>query len=797
MNKHLLWFSLALALAGSAFAAEPAPAPPANPFLGLMPPPAPVAPAASPAAPEIPSLMPAPILAPPPVAGKPAVERPREAGTQALPGVVLRFESAEIQDILQAVLGDILHVNYMLDPSIQGKITLMTAGQISAADVYNILESVLAMHGVAIVRDGKLYKVVRDPQANREAGFTAAGEGSPLIQVFPLRFVQASGLVAPLRALLGPQALLANDPTNRYLIVVDRARNIDKVRELVAMLDVDYLNKVAVRIVELDKGDATEIAKEMEGLFRTSGLFNYPGTEGAKVWFLPIGRMNAIMVAAVNDAVLAAAEKWIRTLDDEPRNGISSMVHVYPVSNTTAVHLANLLRQLYGGAGTGGSTSGGPPQLQGGAGLQSQSSQGGALGSTLGGGQQQMRGTQSSSTQVGNAQIIADEVTNSLIIRASSHDYQQIRKILERLDTVPRQVLIQVMVAEVTLGDSLQYGVEWWLRNLVVSGNKPFSDGHFRKNAQASLTSGMASPTSIDFNPITGTLASTSGSSTATTTASGTGLTDTASGSATTTSTTAATTTSSGPVTAGGSLAAGLNYLIFNSAKDITGLFNILATATDVNILSAPHVLASDGKTARIEVGSEEPVVTQTTQTLGTTTLATGTTANSVQYRPTGILMEVKPSINASGLVSMTLVQEVSARGGNVEVGGSSYPSFTKRKVATEVTIEEGKTLVVAGLIQERGEKSNQGLPVLKDVPLFGALFGSHKRSSNKSELLITITPYIVRSRDEGERISRDVLDGLADLKKQLGQKSLPLRSEPLAGPQPPPVVVLPQEVTP
>jgi len=804
-KRTLLSLSLSMTLAHAAgAAAEP---PPGHPFQPLLQMPAPAAPATPlpaapasalpppppPAAPAVaPPSVPAATLASPPVktGGKATVERPREANTQALPGVVLRFENAEIQDILQAVLGDILRVNYMLDPSIQGKITLETRGQISAADVYNILESVLAMHGISIVRDGKLYKVVRDPQANREAGFVAAGENSPHIQVFPLRFVQASGLVAPLRALLGPQALLSNDPTNRYLIVVDRAQSVDKVRELIATLDVDYLNKVAVRIVELEKGDATEIAKELEGLFRTSGLFNLPGTEGAKVWFLPITRMNAIMVAAVNDSVLAAAEKWIRTLDDEPRNGISTMVHVYPVANTTATHLANLLRQLYGGAGAGGGTSGGPPQLQGGAGLQSQPAPGGALGSptTPGGAPQQVRGAQATSTQVGNAQIIADEITNSLIIRASSHDYQQIRKILERLDTTPRQVLIQVMVAEVSLGDSLQYGVEWWLRNLNLSGKKPFSSGVFRADAQASLTSGLSAPTSIDFNPITGALASTSGTTaSAASTSTTTSGTTTGATTGTTTGTTASTTTSS----AGGSLSAGLNYLIFNSAKDITGLFNILATATDVNILSAPHVLASDGKTARIEVGSEEPVITQTTQTLGNTTLTTGTTANSVQYRPTGILMEVKPSINASGMVSMTLVQEVSARGGNVEAGGLSYPSFTKRKVATEVTIEEGKTLVVAGLIQDRGEKSNQGIPVLKDVPLLGALFGAHKRSSNKSELLITITPYIVRNRAEGERIARDVLEGMEELKKHFGNKSLPLRDEPLAR-VPPPSIVLP-----
>jgi general secretion pathway protein D len=305
---------------------------------------------------------------------------------------------------------------------------------------------------------------------------------------------------------------------------------------------------------------------------------------------------------------------------------------------------------------------------------------------------------------------------------------------IERIDIVPRQVLIQVMIAEVVLSDNLQYGVEWWLRNL------KFSYKGKQWPAEASLDTGLVAPTA---NPLT-----------------------------------------SQP---SGGVASGLNYLLFNSAGDITGLFNLLATNTDVNILSAPHVLASDGKTAKIEVGTEEPVVTQTTSTpLGTTLVGVSTsTSNSVQYRPTGILMEVKPSINASGLVNLTLSQEVSSRGADVPVGGSVYPSFNKRKVATEVTIEEGKTLVVAGLIQDRGEKSNQGLPGLKDIPLFGGLFGTQKHASAKTELLIAITPYIIRDKNQGERITESLRDSFKELKKRIDQTRLNL-----AVPTPAPGVV-------
>jgi general secretion pathway protein D len=220
------------------------------------------------------------------------ITRPVEANTQIVPGVVLRFENADINDIIQAVLGDILHLNYFVDPSLQGRITLQTAGNISAADVYNILESVLSLHGISLVRDGKVYKVMRDVQANRDALTTAVGEQSPVVQVIPLRFVQASGLVGALKALLGPQALLTADPTNRHLIVVDRAQNVAKVIEMIATLDVDYLAKVRIRLVEIVKGDATELAREMDtqqGIFsacypheRDSGRGSQRGHAGSR-----------------------------------------------------------------------------------------------------------------------------------------------------------------------------------------------------------------------------------------------------------------------------------------------------------------------------------------------------------------------------------------------------------------------------------------------------------------------------------------------------------------------------------
>lgn len=638
------------------------------------------------------------------------VRKPVQLSNVPLAGTTLRFENADIYEVVQVVLGDILHLNYAVDPAVQGKITLNTQEPVSTADVFGILESVLQLHSISIVRDGGLYKVLRDANAARDAiGFEAAGDNSPLIQIVPLKFVQATALVNVLRNFVGPQGAITNDATNRYLVIADRAANVSKLLSMLASLDVDYLKHVRVRLVQVQKGDAAELAREMDALFRTSGLFNWPGTEGSKVFFMPVPRMNAILVAAANDAMLAAAEQWIKKLDDEPKDGIGATIHVYSIANSNALHIANILRQIYGGAPIS-SAVGDPSRVV-----------------VRGTAPVAAPGTTATGTGLsGSVQIIPDEGTNSLVIKASPQDFLQIKRVIEKIDTIPRQVVIQVMVAEVTLTDQLQYGVEWWLKNARVS-----FDGRPR-SAQLGLDTGLVAPAA---NPVTS--------------------------------------------VPGGGASGGLNFLIFNGVGDITGLFNLLATNTDVNILSAPHVLASDGKLAKIEVGSEVPVITQTVSAPLTTTTGGLSTSNSVQYRPTGILLEVKPSINASGLVTLAVTQEVSALGTNVVAGGTTYPSFTKRKVSTEVTLEEGRTLMIAGLIEDKGDRTSQGLPGLKDIPLFGALFGSRNRKTDKTELMMTITPYVVRTKDEGERLTRSFEESVARLKALIQQNPRPA----LAGP--------------
>lgn len=655
------------------------------------------APAAEQAAPAAPAVQPANVAAPAASDNKfvenalPGKIRRPDLSAEAMQGTLLKFDNADIFEVLQAIMGDMLHLNYIVDPSVQGKVTINTQGAVSHADVFNLLESILALNGLSIIRDGKLYKVIKDGNAPRDTlSFEANGEGSPMIHIIRVKYVQPSGLINVLKNFVGAQAGIVNDPTNKYLIVADRASNIAKILELMKVLDVNYLQEVKIKVVQVDKGDATELAKEMETLFKASGMFNVPGTEPNKVFFMPIKRMNAILIAASGEAMLDAAEKWLHTLDDVPTDGVGSNIHVHSVENTTALHVANIIRQIYGGSPIAAATAPSKTIVQGSVPTS------GAMSTAAG--------------LSGSVQIIPDEATNNIIIKANPQDYLQIKKIIQRIDLVPRQVLIQVMVAEVGLNDKTRYGVEWWLQNEKLS----FKGVSY--SPQTGLKSGLLAPTAGLGNDKT---------------------------------------------------ASGLTYMVFNGNSSVVAMFQALGETTDLNILSAPHVMASDGKEAKIEVGKDVPTVSNTIATPAATTgTTTGgfNTSNTISYRTVGILLNVKPHVNASGLVNLVLTQEVSSVA-DESVAGVNSPVFSKRKVETEITLEEGKTLLIAGLIENKNNKTNTGVPGFKDIPLLGSLFGVKGDKLEKTELMVTITPYVVRNRDEGDRITAGFQENLSSLK--------------------------------
>jgi general secretion pathway protein D len=313
----------------------------------------------------------------------------------------------------------------------------------------------------------------------------------------------------------------------------------------------------------------------------------------------------------------------------------------------------------------------------------------------------------------GEPSLLPDDGRNIILIRAERADYLRLLKLLERLDNLPRQVLIEVMVAEVTLNDSWEFGIEWALKNNKLNINGSKYSQYFSTTAGSTTTSGL---TKIN-DPV--------------------------------------------------GKAYGFAYSIFNSSGDLVGLLNALAAQTDVSLLSSPQILVLNNEQAFVNVGDQVPVVTSESVPLNSTALQTST----VQYKDTGTILKVRPRINHDGLIILDVDQQVSEARKNTDLGGPSSPIFSTRELKTKLAVKNGQSIMMGGLIKKGTTSEENKIPLLGDIPVLGWAFKYGKKSNAKTELLVMITPYLIESDDVLEQYIKKFQDKMQGLRQGLGEK--------------------------
>ncbi len=433
--------------------------------------------------------------------------------------------------------------------------------------------------------------------------------------------------------------------------------------------------------------DADKVTLHGLGLLQVVPMKFISSTEMVKV-LTPFLSTNAVIVDVpkINYLILIDTDANVKRLlhlveifDSEQLKQIKPQVFVYPVQNAKAKDLAGLLQQIYLGANAPPKTSttttttkpGTPP---------------GAPPSPPGPQTQ----TRVSSASAGEAlvsdvtKIFPDEITNSLVILATPEDYSLILQTLKKIDQVPRQVMIEVLIAEITLSDELKFGLEWALRT--------------RGGDQSFLS-------------FTGSFIPTASSTTSTTT----------------------------------TQAPGFSFLGLDKTGLIRGFLQTLATQGKTNVLASPHIMAADNREAKIQIGSQVPIVTDV--------LSTTVTTQTVQYKDTGVILKIKPTINESGLVSMEISQEVSDFVFQA-IGTNTFPVFTKREASTFMVAQDGQTVVIGGLIQNKIGKTRSGLPFLSKIPILGYLFGYTDNTFDRTEIILLLTPRVVRDQQGAEKMT-------------------------------------------
>jgi general secretion pathway protein D len=612
--------------------------------------------------------------------------------------ITLNFEGQGIQEIIHAILGDILQENYVIAPGISGEVTFSTARPVARSQVLPILEMLLRWNGATLVWREDRFLVLPAGEAIRGNLAPRPVDADPLrgfqVLAVPLEFISATQMQTLLEPYAREDSILNADDARSLLILAGTRAELATYRQIIETFDVDWLAGMSVGIFQIERIEVGDLVAELEELLGgedspVSGMFR----------LMPLERLNSVVVITPSEHYLDRIGGWIERLD-RSSPGSGTRLYVYRVKNLDAEVLAGYIADVFGGDGGGrsgastrredrGSLAPGLEQAQassvsefqnetGPQARESRSSSGGGGGTvTLG--------------DDGDVRITAVMETNSLLIQSSPSDYDAILKAIERLDEEPLQVLIEAQVLVVDLTDALQYGVSWFLSNA-----QPGEDGF------PGLPEGgfVESP---DGNNLR--------------------------------------------------FGAGTNVLgaIARSVGDdfVSATINALESVSDVRTISAPSLMVRNNSDARINVGRQIPILSQSF--IGGVN-DTGSRLGTTQFLNTGVILEVTPRVNPGGLVYLEVSQEVSSPGERATP--ESNPAINTRTIDTEVAVQSGQTVVLGGLIEETTTDGRTGVPLLQRIPGLGALFRSTTDDISRSETLVLITPTVIESTAKLERVS-------------------------------------------
>lgn len=397
--------------------------------------------------------------------------------------VLLNYEGAEIREVVANILGTILKVNYTVHPAVQGTVTLRTSEPIPPSALLSTLETLLRQYGAALVQEGDLYKVM--PAAFAIRGSVAAQLGAastPLprglsVQVVPLKWVSAREMWKLLEPIVTDPTVIRIDDVRNFLVLAGTEPELRHLLDTIDLFDVDYLAGMSVGLFSLRSADARSVAQEVSLLFGDI----QQGPLAGVVRVIPVERLNGLLVVTTQPAYLEKARAWIERLDRTGAGAGGRRLHVYRMQYGKAENVARMLNEIFGRA-TPRPAASGPTVVGPSAMLQSSAPQAGAagqVGSAAGPTTQAARtpsapsapavqGTTIARGSAGLAQevqVIADKENNAIVVLAVPEDYQVIEDAIKRLDTIQRQVLVEVTLAEFTLTGELQFGIEWFLNS--------------------------------------------------------------------------------------------------------------------------------------------------------------------------------------------------------------------------------------------------------------------------------------------------------------------------------------------
>ncbi|MFO1453552.1 MAG: type II secretion system protein GspD [Lysobacterales bacterium] len=632
--------------------------------------------------------------------------------------VNVNIEGMPVPAFINEFFGQILGAGFQMDVQVSKMndlVTLRTAGPQSPKEFYRLAVQVLRNYGVATdfssgtvffsrARDGA--GIVPPLVVSGRALPAVPISHRPVFQLVELQSVRVNDVISLLNVAFKSSEALSIQPDNsrNAVLLMGRPELVRQALDAIKVFDQPYMRGRASARLEPAFVSADELSKRLVDVLSAEGygasVYASGGGGSAAILVLPVSAANTVLVFSSDRKILQHAIDWARSIDKpNPTAGTDGLFY-YMVKNTRASELVKTITGIRGNSSNGkgsdrdaidGSKVG---QIAAPAAAATSTASGSTSGGDLSGGK-----------------LTLDEPRNAVIFQGSATDWGRLLPLIQQMDKAPRQVMIEVTVAEVTLTDDQQFGVSWLAHNADL--------GKFNGNISS------------------GKLAAATGGS-------------------------------------------GLSYLL-DIGGETRATLTALASKNRITVLSTPRLMVKSGEDASIDVGTEVPTIsaqaTSGIQTGGNTGII-----QSIQYRKTGILLNIKPVVYSDDRVDIELRQEVSEA---LPVGSDSSvnsPAIFNRSVSTSLNLRDGSAILIGGLMSQRRTTGDSGVPFLKDVPILGNLFKSQTHGTNRTEMVLMIVPYILESDDQTAELTRSLSQRFELL--DLSPAMPPLKAAP-AVPQP------------
>ena len=643
--------------------------------------------------------------------------------------VNLVFNNAPLLDVLPS-FADALGFNFLADSDLKGNVTLNIDQKMTRKELWNTFDKMLNLSGAGVVVDGTLLRIMSLAKISRATDSRFSRDGSGELLYFPLKNTIAKEAAQQIRPFLGLNAICVELTRPNAVMIADDRANMPKVKQVLEHLDMAGKSGWKRKVISCRNILPSKLAEELTTVLPVLGFNVYQKTDRTEqpgsVQVTGVDRLQVVVVSAATEEAVKEIEQWVDLLDNSDSLD-QERVFVYKVRNSKAINLTQALSMIYDMQGSSLTidTSTGNSRTD--TINSTAANRNTARNTTANRNAAAVSNTENTLTdQKSNVfstpvRVFADGVLNRLVIRTTPRTYASIKALLNRLDAVPAQVLLQVLVVEVTLTESTKFGLEF---------SALAKDGSKSNTLLGTNYANITKPETTDSGTISG---------------------------------------------------SGFSALLEDpkNPQNRFGYVQALAGNGAIKVISSPQLLVSSHTEANITVGARVPVITNAI----TSTSSAGELNKTYNYEDTGIILTITPQITSTNLISLKVKQTLSdvTANPNPEI---ENPYINKREVNTAMTIANGRTMIIGGLIQEKVNDSLNSVPLINSIPILNRLLGSTDASMERSEILVLITGYIINERNELEEMIRrynDALEALNKFDQNTGEKRPAVRT-PLLG---------------